>query len=197
MKLKTENDTNMKIYTIALIAGLGLAMNPAVHAQGCCSGSTDKQASGCPMGGMNATCTRASLTADSTSKPVFSGPVQTVYDNYFKVQQALVRDSIDGVANAASAMAKAIQNDGSKHLSSKVAQEAEALAKAKDLTAAREQYKKLSDSLIQYLKDQKLQASGYEVVYCPMAKASWLQLGKMIMNPYMGKAMAHCGEIKS
>jgi len=30
-----------------------------------------------------------------------------------------------------------------------------------------------------------------------MAKASWLQTGKTILNPYMGASMLHCGKIKS
>jgi hypothetical protein len=30
-----------------------------------------------------------------------------------------------------------------------------------------------------------------------MVKASWLQPGKDIKNPYMGKAMPGCGELKN
>lgn len=30
-----------------------------------------------------------------------------------------------------------------------------------------------------------------------MAKASWLQTGTTVMNPYFGKAMPHCGQLKS
>ncbi len=30
-----------------------------------------------------------------------------------------------------------------------------------------------------------------------MAKASWLQTGETVLNPYMGKAMVHCGQVKS
>ena len=35
----------------------------------------------------------------------------------------------------------------------------------------------------------------YEV-YCPMAKASWLQTSKEVANPYLGKAMNTCGEVR-
>ncbi len=83
-----------------------------------------------------------------------------------------------------------------KMLSPKVAQQAEALAKARDLATARDAFKSLSDSLIQYVKEQKVPAGAYYVAYCPMAKASWLQTDKTIMNPYMGKGMIHCGQIK-
>jgi hypothetical protein len=79
----------------------------------------------------------------------------------------------------------------------KVAQQVEALSKAKDLETARATFKPLSESLIQYLKDQKVPPGAYHEVYCPMAKASWLQTDKTVMNPYMGKAMIHCGQLKT
>ena len=36
---------------------------------------------------------------------------------------------------------------------------------------------------------------GVYVVFCSMAKGSWLQTGKEIRNPYDGKKMLTCGEI--
>jgi hypothetical protein len=48
-----------------------------------------------------------------------------------------------------------------------------------------------------HLKEQKVPAGSYYVAYCPMAKASWLQTSKTILNPYMGTSMVHCGQIKS
>ena len=134
---------------------------------------------------------------DSTSRKVFMAPVQSVYDNYITVQGALAQDSLKGVSAAATAMAEAIKADSMKMLTPKVAQQAEALAQAKDLATARDAFKSLSDSLIQYLKAQKVPAGSYYVAYCPMAKASWLQTGKTILNPYTGASMAHCGQIKS
>ena len=78
-----------------------------------------------------------------------------------------------------------------------VAKQAEALAKAKDLKAAREADKPLSASLIKYLADNKAGKGTYHEAYCPMVKASWLQTGKDIKNPYMGKDMLSCGEFKN
>ncbi len=124
-------------------------------------------------------------------------PVQVVFDNYIKVQRALAQDSIEGIGSTAKAMAETIRSDSLKRLSPKVAEQAEALAQAKDLDAARAAFKPLSDSLIAYIKTQKLSPGAYYVAYCPMAKASWLQTDKIIMNPYMGKAMIHCGQVKT
>ena len=65
------------------------------------------------------------------------------------------------------------------------------------LAAARDAVKSLSDSLIQFVKGQKVAAGTYHVAYCPMAKASWLQTGKTVMSPYMGKSMPHYGQLES
>ena len=188
-----------------IVATVGLAASPALLAQGCCSGGAATK-EGCSMGqtagaggqeGHGIMQAAAPSKQNSSPRKVFMAPVQSVYDNYIRVQGALAQDSLKGVSTAATGMAKAIQGDSMKMLSPKVAQQAETLAKAQDLATARDAFKSLSDSLIQYLKDQEVPAGSYYVAYCPMAKASWLQTGKTILNPYMGASMAHCGQIKS
>jgi hypothetical protein len=82
-------------------------------------------------------------------------------------------------------------------LSPEVAKQAETLAQAKDLKAARAAFKPLSASLVKYLADKKAGKGVYHEVYCPMADANWLQTGKDIKNPYFGKEMLDCGEIKN
>jgi len=83
-----------------------------------------------------------------------------------------------------------------KMLSPEIAAQADALANAKDLAEARAVFKRLSKSLIQYLNDHN--ASGaYVEVYCPMAKASWLQKGDKIDNPYLESSMRGCGQIQN
>ena len=84
-----------------------------------------------------------------------------------------------------------------KMLSPQVAKQAETLAAAKDLKAAREADKTLSASLIKYLADNKAGKGVYHEAYCPMVKASWLQTEKAIKNPYMGRDMLSCGELKN
>lgn len=189
----------------AIIAILGLASAPAVLAQGCCGAPSTAHA-GCNMSGATAAggheghggaAPAAAVSQSSNARNVFMEPVQSVYNDYIKVQATLAQDSIEGVAASAAAMAKSIQADSMKMLSPKVAQQAEALAKAENLEAARQAFKPLSESLIQFVKDQKVPAGSYYVAYCPMAKASWLQTDKTVINPYMGKSMVHCGQIKS
>ena len=130
--------------------------------------------------------------ADSTA---LTGPVKSVYDDYLKIQASLANDSMTGVAENAGTIVKAVQGDANS-MPASIATEAEALAKASSLRSARAAFKPLSDSLIKYLADRKAQGA-YVQVYCPMARASWLQAGKTVNNPYFGQAMANCGEIQN
>lgn len=130
-------------------------------------------------------------------QPALMEPVKSVLDHYLKIQTELTKDSIKGVDEHAAAIAKAVAGDEMKMLPADVAKQADALAKAKDLKAAREAFKPLSNSLIKYLADHKAGKGTYREAYCPMVKASWLQTDKEIRNPYMGKEMLTCGEFKS
>jgi hypothetical protein len=136
-----------------------------------------------------------SVGAHAADNSALTAPVKSVYDHYLKIQSALAGDSLAGVAENANAIAKAVQGDA-KMLPADIDTQAEALAKAKDLKAARAAFKPLSDALIKYLADHKAK-DAYVEVYCPMANASWLQADKNVNNPYMGKSMAECGEIQN
>jgi hypothetical protein len=133
--------------------------------------------------------------ARATDNPVLTGPVKSVYDHYLKSQANLANDSLTSVAENANAITQAVQGDA-KILPAEVGRQAEALAKAKDLSSARAAFKPLSDALIKYLADHKAR-SAYVEVYCPMARASWLQADKNVNNPYFGPAMSGCGEIQN
>jgi hypothetical protein len=124
-------------------------------------------------------------------------PVKSVLRDYLAIQKELAKDSLKGVDERAAAIAKAVRGDDMKMLPSDVTKQAETLAAATDLRKAREAFKPLSASLVKYLADNKAGKGVYHEAYCPMAKASWLQTEKEIRNPYMGKAMLECGELKN
>lgn len=124
-----------------------------------------------------------------------TAPVKSVYDHYLKIHASLAGDSMAGVAENAEAIAQAVRADANA-LPSETGAEAEAVAKAADLAAAREAFKPLSDSLIHYLANHKAKG-GYVQFYCSMARASWLQADKNVRNPYLGKEMSGCGEIQN
>ena len=136
-------------------------------------------------------------TTRAADNPALMEPVKSVLDHYLMIQTGLAKDSIKGLDEHANAIAKAVKGDDMKMLSPDVTKQAETLAKAKGLKAAREAFKPLSTSLIKYLADNKAGKGTYHEAYCPMAKASWLQAGKDLTNPYMGKAMLNCGTLKN
>ena len=120
----------------------------------------------------------------------------SVLENYQKIQQALAADSLKIIPESAAPISKAVRNDPDKLLPAVLAQQADKLSKDQDLKVAREDFKALSATLIAYLEKAKVRTTGYQENYCPMVKASWLQKGKKINNPYVGKSMSGCGETK-
>jgi hypothetical protein len=90
-----------------------------------------------------------------------------------------------------------VRADAAKTFPTEVATQAEALAVAKDLAAARKAFQPLSESLIRYAKGGNIPAGTLYEVYCPMAKASWLQADRAVRNPYFGQSMLDCGQIKN
>lgn len=67
-----------------------------------------------------------------------------------------------------------------------------ALAKTETLDAARIAFAALSDNAIKAASGQP----GYYVMHCPMLKKDWVQTNSKIENPYGGKDMLSCGEVK-
>jgi hypothetical protein len=67
------------------------------------------------------------------------------------------------------------------------------------LEEARERFKSLSRSMINYFKELHGKVKGAEkiyVYYCPMVDASWLQKEEGTRNPYYGAKMLKCGSVK-
>ena len=95
---------------------------------------------------------------------------------YEKVRSALADDNLGGAKTAAGNLG----DDGAP------------LAKSNSLKEARVAFEKLSDKAKRLVAGQ----SGYYVVNCPMLKKDWVQTTETIGNPYYGKEMASCGEIK-
>ena len=95
---------------------------------------------------------------------------------YEKVHNALVADDLAG--------AKAAAND--------LGTEGADLAKSDSLKDARGAFEKLSDKAKQLAAGQP----GFYILHCPMLKKDWVQTSDKIANPYGGKDMTTCGEIK-
>jgi hypothetical protein len=108
---------------------------------------------------------------------------------YHQVHDALAKDDLAAAKKSASDLA-------AKATAAKcptTPKHAEELAKSDSLEKAREHFKAISQECIKMMAG----VEGQYVFTCPMAKADWLQTdNKQVSNPYMGKKMPTCGELK-
>lgn len=95
---------------------------------------------------------------------------------YEKVHRALAADDLSSAKSAA----KELGEKGTDIL------------KAGSLEDARASFEKLSNRAKTLATGQ----SGYHVFHCPMLKKDWVQTSTTAANPYAGKEMAGCGELK-
>ncbi|HEX3702883.1 MAG TPA: DUF3347 domain-containing protein [Vicinamibacterales bacterium] len=120
---------------------------------------------------------------------------RSIIDPYLKIQAALVEDSTDGIRQNAGDIATAATALGAPAM--KIDTAAVQLAAAGELADAREKFGTLSEAIDTYMKGFNLKApEGVSVAYCPMAEKPWLQQGTVIANPYYGKSMPTCGELR-
>jgi len=96
--------------------------------------------------------------------------------SYEKIHSALAADDL----SSAKIAAKDLGDEGSD------------IANANSLKDARAGFEQLSARAKTVVDGQ----SGYHVFHCPMLKKDWVQTSTTVANPYGGKAMVSCGEIK-
>jgi hypothetical protein len=119
----------------------------------------------------------------------------TLMDPYLRIHVSLADDQMDGVAASAKALSQEAQKLGVN--AKTVATTAAKLATAKDIINARHDFGELSDAMMAYAKATGATfGSDVNVAFCPMVQKPWLQKGQKITNPYFGKSMLTCGEIR-
>lgn len=194
--MKTSIGTALVLGIVILAGALpGIAQGCSGHAGGagsCCASGSKPNLAAANHEGQTARVAAPATTALSK----LEGTSRVIFENYFAVQTALASDSAEKVTANAELLAKAIRADGGKSFPTEVVAQVDALAQTKDLVAARKAFRPLSESLIKYVKSAKVTAGTFYEVYCPMAKASWLQADKIVRNPYFGRSMLDCGVAK-
>ena len=86
-------------------------------------------------------------------------------------------------------------------LSKTLSERSDAIAKAKNLDAARDEFFYLSKATIELQQDfGHAGDQNFYLSYCPMARdgdgAYWLQENDELQNPYFGASMLYCGSVK-
>jgi hypothetical protein len=66
------------------------------------------------------------------------------------------------------------------------------IPRSETLERARAAFARASEIAIKVASGQ----SGYYVMHCPILNRDWVQTSKQVSNPYGGKEMISCGEIK-
>lgn len=123
-----------------------------------------------------------------------TNPAVATLDAYLKIGAALSQDQHSEALKHTKDLNNAVSNINNEKAKAALTPIIEELSKTKDLDSARKSYEQLSSKLNTVKEDLGIQADEY---YCPMVKKTWLQKDSKIVNPYVGKDMASCGEKKS
>ncbi|OFZ53770.1 MAG: hypothetical protein A2428_17015 [Bdellovibrionales bacterium RIFOXYC1_FULL_54_43] len=118
-----------------------------------------------------------------------------IMPSYLVIQNSLSNDSLSEVSGSAKKILAEADKLSSPRDKKSLEDSARALAKAKDLKSARDAFKALSSTVIPWAR--KAKPAGVQEYFCSMADASWLQSSGETANPYYGKEMRGCGEVKS
>ena len=154
--------------------------------------------------GLNTAVVHAEPGTHGTGTEKFDRQMEPILNDYLQIGSALSADSLNGVREKAEAIAKLAGglDSGSvsgehaaryKSVPANLEKAAQSLSKAQSLTAARDAFKDLSKPMAMWVSMSK--PKNIDVVYCSMAKGSWVQKRGKVSNPYYGPKMLKCGEI--
>jgi len=116
-----------------------------------------------------------SLAASSAAADLSAADKQFL-GGYEKIHAALVADNLDSAKQAAASLGVAGAEVG----------------KSKTLDEARNAFVKLGVTAVKLAAGQP----GYYILHCPMVGKDWVQTSPVVANPFGGKEMVGCGEVK-
>ena len=140
-----------------------------------------------------------------TTEIVDASQLQSVYDAYFNVKDALIKSDSKLTSAKAATLLTAITAVKMDKLKSnehtvwmkvvkKLTADAKSISSTTDLKKQRETFKSLSKSTYDLIKVSSPDQPIYKQ-YCPMADADWLSKEKAVKNPYYGSSMLTCGNV--
>jgi len=151
----------------------------------------------------------------SKHDPAFIGAMDNALNAYYELKDALVATDAEKAANGAAVLAStldslnfsALKNDSTGMIAATAAdyaktigEEAKKISGLTDVEAMRTQFQIVSDAMFDLLRTVKYDNAVVYHQYCPMAfddkGAYWLSNSDDIKNPYFGKKMLVCGEVR-
>ena len=144
-------------------------------------------------------------TESETTEIADASQLQSVYDAYFSVKDALIKSDSKLTSAKAATLLTAITAVKMDKLKSnehtvwmkvvkKLTADAKSISATTDLKKQRETFKSLSKSTYDLIKVSSPEQPIYKQ-YCPMADADWLSKEKAVKNPYYGSSMLTCGNV--
>ena len=130
--------------------------------------------------------------------------LQTVFDNYFLLKDALVKTDSKTASAKSKELLTSIEAVKMESLKMDVHMvwmkvlkdliaDAKSISEAQDIKKQRELFKSLSKNTYELIKVSKpTEAIYYQ--YCPMQDANWLSKENAVKNPYYGSQMLTCGK---
>lgn len=122
--------------------------------------------------------------------------IQTIYDAYEKLRDALVETDYEKAKAFAAELNEALKSEESATQQASLASD---IMKAGEIEMARTIFSQLNDA-IEVIFEDAVESGELNKCYCPMALdnngASWFSSTKEINNPYFGDKMLKCGTIK-
>ena len=140
----------------------------------------------------------------------FQQQLNSVYESYINLKNALVEDNTNKVSQDANTLLdnlsqvdmKLVKDKTHNHwmsLAKEIKSSATSISKTTDSKQQRSHFKHLSSHLINTVQLFGVNEKVY-VEFCPMADnnngAYWLSKEEKVINPYFGEAMLTCGEVK-
>lgn len=129
--------------------------------------------------------------------------VRSFVKTYLKIKEALVADSLPGVKQAAREWGNAYAPEaGTPGAEAKAELRAvlQAIAQSQNLEEARLHFRQMTILLRAAGAELPLSSKDLYLQFCPMAKendgAYWLSEENVVLNPYFGASMLHCGEVR-
>jgi uncharacterized protein DUF3347 len=117
------------------------------------------------------------------------------YMHYTMINEALVEANSEKAQKASKMLIGILKKYGKSNDTQEIA---EKMALNSNLTEQRILFSQLTTAFEPLLKDNVLEGEIYKA-FCPMANEDgsyWFSNSSKILNPYMGKAMASCGNVK-
>jgi uncharacterized coiled-coil DUF342 family protein len=171
-----------------------------------CNGSNNKSAEN-----NNAENNQTSTTTPSSNPTGEATPIKGIVSGYLNLKNALANDNSQAASNAANEFLEAMNKidkssltEGQKKVYADVADDAKEMAehisKSVDkIDHQREHFDMLSNDMYDLVKAFGTAQTLYRD-FCPMYNdnkgAYWVSETKEIKNPYLGKEMPTCGEVK-